>query len=475
MYEPFVIIGTERIAAEGIAVLSPGVFSEWAWSDDFKTLSLQFSEGIMPHDPQYGEFTSADFEWIINTYQPWTQGPSGLLLQDQGIKAHPTGKYSADLKKDDGTRHTLNLLNYEMARAILAGPIRNQIEAIGYDRGNTEALGYGPFRPVSQPPDVKIYERVPDHYRLDPAMDTLKIIKIGDSSTAVALVMGGQADAAIAVDEPDAFRAEDNGHPLHITPGAWRWHIYFGGMTHPTIVGDAPWVGDTDSALKIRQAIALSVDVEALCEELHRGYCDRLVTMYPAPISPSYEPYEYNPTKAKQLLDEAGWDYDYTIDWPVVVSGAGDRRGGPEHDAIAIMLQNVGFKINDIAMEGGSAFYPGWNSGSLTTHIFVFPRTAQVGADTLAWHRNVAGAFSYYSWPTVREDCYDPLVALEGIDVAAYNALDKECNDRIYDGYNLIPIYTTNEFAVLGKDFVEWRSHGFMQQSLRFDGLVFKP
>ena len=54
---------------------------------------------------------------------------------------------------------------------------------------------------------------------------------------------------------------------------------------------------------------------------------DRLTTVYPGASSSQFPPYEYDPDKARQLLEEAGYDYDFKINPSPTCCRRGD---GPE-------------------------------------------------------------------------------------------------------------------------------------------------
>jgi len=75
--------------------------------------------------------------------------------------------------------------------------------------------------------------------------------------------------------------------------------------------------GDTKMAdIRVRQALNYAIDTQTLLQTIYGDYATQVYT-YVAPNVPGYtddvEKYEYNPEKAKALLDEAGWDYDYTV------------------------------------------------------------------------------------------------------------------------------------------------------------------
>src|SRR5207249_3392144 len=81
--------------------------------------------------------------------------------------------------------------------------------------------------------------------------------------------------------------------------------------------------GKINPALKdvrVRQAINYAFDKQALLKALQKGYATPSTQIFP-PRSPGYDTsldskYDYNPTKAKQLLSDAGFANGFTLAMP---------------------------------------------------------------------------------------------------------------------------------------------------------------
>ena len=68
--------------------------------------------------------------------------------------------------------------------------------------------------------------------------------------------------------------------------------------------------------VRVRQALAYAIDMEAIVDSLFEGKAE-VAKSFTAPgdwLNPEIPVYEYNPEKAKELLKEAGWPADYTLD-----------------------------------------------------------------------------------------------------------------------------------------------------------------
>lgn len=96
---------------------------------------------------------------------------------------------------------------------------------------------------------------------------------------------------------------------------------------------------------KARQAIVHAINRQLLVDKLMQGAAEVFEGPY-TPVHPYYNPdvkkYSYDPEKAKQLLQEAGWDFNKTIDL-AVPSGFKTREQAAV--IIAENLRAVGLKV----------------------------------------------------------------------------------------------------------------------------------
>ena len=75
--------------------------------------------------------------------------------------------------------------------------------------------------------------------------------------------------------------------------------------------------GTAVSNYKVRKALRHALDLELMLEELYPGMGSptnsKMSNMESPYHNPDNEMLEYDPELAKQLLDEAGYDYDYNF------------------------------------------------------------------------------------------------------------------------------------------------------------------
>jgi len=130
---------------------------------------------------------------------------------------------------------------------------------------------------------------------------------------------------------------------------------------------------------RVRQAIAYAIDIDTICETLLEGKATPAVSLTPNPEyrAPGLNNYEYNPSKAKELLKEAGWDSNYVLD---VVYYYGDQLTVDLMTVIQTYLADVGIKMEFRKLEG-----------DLTTLLWTPPADPIKGPSAVDWDLAYAG------------------------------------------------------------------------------------
>lgn len=97
---------------------------------------------------------------------------------------------------------------------------------------------------------------------------------------------------------------------------------------------------------RVRQAFAHAINTESIVENLMDNRAHRIASLYP-PTSPYYhedlDPYEYNPEKARELLEEANFDFEEEVTFVVPTGNVVREQAG---DLIEQWLVDVGVNVN---------------------------------------------------------------------------------------------------------------------------------
>lgn len=194
---------------------------------------------------------------------------------------------------------------------------------------------------------------------------------------------------------------------------------------------------------RVRQAFAYALDRESLVTNLMDDRAEVIPSAYP-PTSPYYheslEPREYDPEKARELLEEADFDFDEEVTFVVPTGNAVREQAG---DLIEQWLVDVGVNVNqqnyDFTTWLSMAREQDYDLGLRGTAHRVDPNlqnsfgTGSVGNDM------------GYSNPEV-----DELLAQgnAGTSFEERQPVYEEFQEVLYEEMPLIPLYSDNQFSV---------------------------
>ena len=206
---------------------------------------------------------------------------------------------------------------------------KNYVESVGEEVADVEPVASGPYRLVNHDRGVRMdFEAVPNHWKLTPAFANMSFLKTVENSTRVAQLRAGAVDIiGIGVDFANELKAADI--RIKSVPGFATVGITLGGQwdTRETYDPAVPWAQpDKERAYKVRKALALAIDKDAVVD-VALGGLGRANVSLPFYFQgepwtlPEFEPIGYDPDEAKRLLAEAGHDgcWEFTINlvpWP---------------------------------------------------------------------------------------------------------------------------------------------------------------
>jgi ABC-type transport system substrate-binding protein len=169
------------------------------------------------------------------------------------------------------------------------------------DEMTTHPIGSGPFRFVSARLDQDVVlERNDDYWGEKPHIQRVRFAVVPDTTTRALELRKGSADLesnALTFDMVAALRKDPSVQVLR-APGTILQYFAFN-MRDPILKDE-----------RVRQAIAYAIDRRPMIQYLWRDYARPASSILP-PESWAYDSnvakYEYDPARAKQLLDAAGY------------------------------------------------------------------------------------------------------------------------------------------------------------------------
>jgi peptide/nickel transport system substrate-binding protein len=268
-------------------------------SPDGATLTFVLQDNVKFHDGK--PLTSADAKYTFDS-----------LLKSSGAKA------SAFFETVNGQKTPMiteiaapdaKTLNIKLARPALRNNLLSNLVAIAiipegtFDKQKDAPLGSGPYKFERFDTGQNVVELTAfdEYWEGAPNIKQIRVKTVGDANALQAELKSGRVHLApMTINlSPDTIKSLGTDSSLQVQqfPGANIQYIGFNTEAKPL---DNP---------KVRQAIAYAMNREQLINELLFGQAKLAHSILPEESWAFHAgtKYEYNPARAKQLLDEAGF------------------------------------------------------------------------------------------------------------------------------------------------------------------------
>lgn len=327
-----VLEGLVRIDRDGKII--PALASEYRISKDGKEYTFILKKGVKFHDgkPFDAEDVKFTFERLMD---PKTNIPNIKYYRD--IE-------SVEVADSHTVKFKLKNIN-SMFLFNLARPDSIIINKQTADRLKTAPVGTGPFKIVEWVRgDRVILAKFEEYYRKGlPYLDKVTFKFIGDPSAQIASLKAGDVDV-IGYDV-----SPENALLLEKDP---KFKVLNGYTTTEVILSTNQTRKPFDD-VRVRRAMAHAIDRSALIKGVMSGY-GMPIGSHMDPGNPYYidltSAYPYNPTKAKQLLAEAGYPNGFEAVIKLPERFAYARRTG---EIVTDMLSQVGIRLKIELTEWG--------------------------------------------------------------------------------------------------------------------------
>jgi peptide/nickel transport system substrate-binding protein len=310
---------------------TPGLLTEWAWTDNNTKVRLKVRKGVTWHDGS--PFTPEDVVWSIERAgKPETGNPVAFVWANLSNFAIADDVITADAKQFDPSLFPwfAFLTAYVMPKAYYT-----KVGAEGFE---AKPIGTGPYM-------VEKYERNafvrlkanPTYWGGKPAYETVVIKFVPDASSRVAEVESGKSQITfnIAYEEYDRLKAKKG----------------FVGVATPVTDIAMIFLTNVEPVMldkNVRLAMCHAIDKKLLVDRLLKGYGVPIDTLQ----APSYEAYDpsikvpYDPELSKSLLMKSGYSPEKPAKFTIQTTKGYKPKDFEVIQAIVGMWRKVGIDAN---------------------------------------------------------------------------------------------------------------------------------
>lgn len=288
----------------------PNVAESYEVSEDGKTYTFKLNKGIKFTNGQ--ELTAKDVAFTFTSIcDPGYDGPRMDAVSNLvGYEEYNKG----DAKSVEGIKviddYTISFTNKNVdAAGIWNFEYGIMPESVyKFEKGNFQAVkdkllepvGSGAYKFVHFKPGQEVkFEKNPDYWKGEPKIPYI-VMKVTNAQTLLQELMAGTVDIDRVGAKPENIDPLKQAGFLNLDLYMQNGYGYIG----------LNYGSDKVKDPKVRQALLYGLNREGFMQSYYQGY-GQVYNSHILPTSWAYNPdvpkYEYNPEKANQLLDEAGW------------------------------------------------------------------------------------------------------------------------------------------------------------------------
>ncbi len=341
---------------DDFGAIVPFLAKDYRISEDGTEITFVLNEGLTCQDgePLTAEDVVYTFQRAANPDNAFTGNTPGFVLPAAGYK---------DARVDSDLEATIILERYQSIALGLLAEVhiycKDSYEKMSLEEAASNPIGSGPYKFVEWVKDDYILMQKWADFKLrDVAFDKIVWRVMPEASTRSAELIAGNVDIITNV-PPDQHAAINSSDTAAVVPVEGLRRIFVGfNLTDKFTTPCAEAIKQTD----VRVALQYAVDVPTICSALLGVDCERPTGMVNKPNdNPDLTPYPYDPAKAEELLDAAGYPRgDGGVRFECTLQGGRGRYLNDENVELAICqyLTDIGVKTNCDIMDFRAEFIP---------------------------------------------------------------------------------------------------------------------
>ena len=308
--------------------LKPWLAERWEIPDP-RTYVFHLRQGVKFHDGQ--ALTSRDVKWTLDS-----------LLTGK-IRSSKAATYSqiASIEAPDAATLVIHLK--EPQASLLWNLSDGAIGVVPYGSGeefNRHPVGSGPFRFVGAAQDKEVViERNPEYWADKAKLERVEFKVIPDATTRALELRKHSADVAINSLTADTILALKKDRGLSVMQAPGTIYAYIALNLRDPVLKD----------VRVRRAMAHAINVQPIIEYLFRDQAQPAYSILP-PEHWAYDGdvkrYVYDPARARQLLDEAGYRPKDGVRFHITMKSSTDETTRLLAAVLQQQLREVGIALD---------------------------------------------------------------------------------------------------------------------------------
>lgn len=305
--------------AEDTTTLVAGLATDWEIDAADKEIVFTLRDGVNFHsgNPLSTDDVLYSFERVIKlnkapafilTQLGWT--PDNVLDMVTADGNQVTVRYEGEFAPS----FVMNVLASRPASIVDAKTVKAQ--AIDGDMGNNwlnrNSAGTGPFKlRTYRPAELLIMDANPNYFAGAPEMDSVIIRHVAEAATQRLLLTSGDVDIAMNLTPDQVSGLADNDEVRVETFPQAAVHFLSFNQMNDALTSEALW-----------EAARYLVDYNGMADSFLNGQMRVHQAFWPAgfPGAVTETPYDYDPERARQILEDAGFELPMTMTLDVINS-----------------------------------------------------------------------------------------------------------------------------------------------------------
>jgi peptide/nickel transport system substrate-binding protein len=273
--------------------LQPRLAESWEQSEDGLTWTFHLREGVMFHNGR--EMTAEDVKWSFERLiDPATGAGNAGRVGPPETEIEVIDDNTVAITHPEPFGIFPQSLGFDKSTGIVA------MESLEDDGTISIPIGTGPFEIAEVEGTTRlVLEKHDDYWQEEyPYLDEIIIEPIPDDTVRETALLGGEVDWVLSI-APQNFESLQENPNVVVDTAPQLSYDYIG-----INVTREPF----DDVL-VRQAIALAIDRQTLCEAGYFGLCEPVQGPVGSgsPWNFDYQPYDQDIERARELLAEAGY------------------------------------------------------------------------------------------------------------------------------------------------------------------------